>query len=115
MGKHNGKPGGAWRFPNHDAIRLYIQRATLEPSSRSISGLKVIVFSSLTVAYHMLLPWSPKAWEGNYISLVFFSSKYNKIQTNQLLKSSCFICHFIMRNADNMYDFHTKNSVPIVT
>lgn len=75
-----GRQGGAWRSPNLNAIRLFIPRATSEPSSRSTSGLKVIVFSFRTAVYHMLLPWLPKAWKGNYITVLSFF--FFKIQTD---------------------------------
>lgn len=102
-----GRQGGAWRSPNCSAIRLLIPGATPEPSSRSTSGLKGIRFSFRTAVYHMLLPWLPKAWKGNYITVLsFFSSKFKQIQTNELLQ--LFFVSPVIRSAARVYDLHVR-------
>ena len=102
-----GRQGGAWRSPNRNAIRLFIPRATSEPSSRSTSGLKVIVFSFRTAVYHMLLSWLPKAWKGHYITVLsFVSSKFKQIQTNRLLQ--LFFVSPVIRSAAGVYDLHVR-------
>lgn len=100
-----GRQGGAWRSPDRSPIRLFIPRATLEPSSRSMSGLKVIVFSFRIIC---CCHGYQRPGRETISQSCLFSSKCKQIQTNQLLWSTCFPCRPVIRSAARVYDLHIR-------